>query len=153
MSKCGKGELIMKNKEKFAKEIVEIAIKSGKFAIRNGENEPKSCEDVTCLYCLFKDYTYCPDGRKKWAEAEYIEKKVFTEEEKALLIALSKINWVAKDKNGDVYLYSDKPSKIAHGWGWDLTSHFIRLQTFSDIKFESINWEDEEPTSREEILK
>lgn len=146
----------MKNKEKFAKEIFELAINGECLAV-DKNNRPTVCTGVNCDNCILYTGTgkgACREKLKEWAEAEYIEKKVFTEEEKALLIALSKINWVAKDKNGDVYLYSNKPSKIIQGWGWDLANGcMIKLQNFSDVKFESVKWEDEEPTSREEVLK
>ena len=147
----------MKNKIKFAKKIIDAAISGSLLAVtKNGE--VTTCYSAQCRHCrdcIFNDaHKCCSELRKEWAEAEYVEPKIFTEEEKALLRALSKINWVAKDRNGEVYLYSNKPSKIVQGWGWDLKNgYMIKLQNFSDLKFESIKWEDEEPTSREEILK
>lgn len=41
----------MKNKEKFAKEIVEIACSGSKLALYNGEI--RACKSLTCLECEF----------------------------------------------------------------------------------------------------
>lgn len=140
----------MKNKEKFAKEIAEIAIRGNDVAI-NHDGIPVSCEGLfSCKKCLLQIQSLpCYEALKQWAETEYIEQKVFTKEEKEILKLLQKVNWVAKDKDGSVYFYYEKPCKATQTWDG---SGFC-ISNFSNVKFESVKWDDPEPTSREEILK
>ena len=64
----------MKNKEKFVKEIVEIACSGNKLALYNGEI--RACKSLLCSECEF--YTGgvpCDSKCKAWAESEYVEPK------------------------------------------------------------------------------
>lgn len=62
----------MKNKEKFAKEIVEIACSGEKLAL-SGEDIRK-CMGLRCRECAFySEKTPCIEMRKNWAESEYVE--------------------------------------------------------------------------------
>ena len=143
----------MKNKEKFAKEIVEIVINFSNIAV-NKNNIPVPCAGFDCKKCALytgTDENRCSTQLKEWAESEYVEPKVFTEDEKAILIALPKINWVARDENGTVYLFVEKPVKKTHVW--DTGGDCICVFEFSNAEFKSVLWEDTDPTSREEILK
>lgn len=66
----------MKNKEKFADEILNAAVHECGLALKNGI--PVSCDDtVACSACDFykTDDDTCIDARIKWAESEYIESK------------------------------------------------------------------------------
>lgn len=64
----------MKNKEKYAKEIIEIA-KRGHIIAVDKKNKPKDCMDITCEECRLRSYidetgTFCNTSRKKWFEEE-----------------------------------------------------------------------------------
>lgn len=62
----------MKNKEKFAKEIIEVACSGSKLALCNGEI--RACKDLTCSECEFCSRVVpCDSKRKAWAESEYVE--------------------------------------------------------------------------------
>lgn len=62
----------MKNKEKFAKEIVEIACSGGVLAMSSGII--RKCVELPCHKCSFNiDGIECDEMRKTWAESEYIE--------------------------------------------------------------------------------
>lgn len=62
----------MKNKEKFAKEIVEIACSGGVLAMSSGII--RKCVEPPCHKCSFNiDGIECDEMRKTWAESEYIE--------------------------------------------------------------------------------
>lgn len=61
----------MKNKEKFAKEIVEIACSGGLVAMRNGVL--RECRGLNCSQCDFISGGKCHEKIKEWAESEYIE--------------------------------------------------------------------------------
>ena len=146
----------MKNKEKFAKEILELAINRKSFAVVKGTNKIRSCIGLPCNLCIFSGGTVidCAESKKQWAEAEYVERKVFTEEEKAILRALPKVNWVAKHANNEVCAYTDKPHKNESDKCWAISNGiYASLSRLCNCKFASIKWEDTEPTSREEILR
>lgn len=65
----------MKNKEKWAKEIVEIAIAESAVALKEGV--PIRCEDINCRECgRYVSGSCCYEAWKKWAEAEYKEPKI-----------------------------------------------------------------------------
>ena len=147
----------MTNKEKFTKNLIDIYLKGFDVAL-NKDGIPVACGPLRCKECLFRKSTKsCLLSVKEWAEQEYVEPKPFTEEEKALLRALPKVKWVARDKSGNVYLFMSKPFK--NYILWDSMDgnylHLGRLNIFLDNKvtFNSIKWEDAEPTSRDEILK
>lgn len=62
----------MKNKEKFAKEIVEIACSGSKLALYNGEI--RVCKSLMCSECEFYNGGVpCDSKCKAWAESEYVE--------------------------------------------------------------------------------
>ena len=51
--------------------------------------------------------------------------------------------WVARDDNGDLYLYLAKPRKSQWTWMPNIRAEFIELSRES---FPEVKWEDEEPT-------
>lgn len=63
----------MKNKEKFAKEIVEIAVTGTSVAMRNGVL--RECRGLCCSQCDFISCGKCNEKIKEWAESEYVEPK------------------------------------------------------------------------------
>lgn len=63
----------MLNKEKFAKEIVEIAINGIANDIAVVDGKPCMCENTRCKDCDFNDSNYCSKEFKKWANSEYKE--------------------------------------------------------------------------------
>lgn len=59
--------------------------------------------------------------------------------------------WIARDKDGKLLIYLEKPSKINNIWtifGSEVTNKYYRLP---DNWFPEIKWEDKEP--KELILK
>ena len=68
----------MKNKEKFAKEIVEIACSGEVLAVSSGII--RKCVGLPYYKCSFyRDGIECNEMRKTWAESEYIEPKYETD--------------------------------------------------------------------------
>ena len=63
----------MTNSEKYAKEILDIACKGDKIAVRNGKIT--SCDDLLCKDCDF-GYSDCNGKTLKWANSEYVESPV-----------------------------------------------------------------------------
>ena len=82
-------------------------------------------------------------------ENNKIEPKEFTEQEKAVIRALDNIAWIARGRGGILYGYTQKPKKNDIDWGG--IAH-INITHSSSCEFKAIKWEDDEPTSREEIL-
>ena len=63
----------MLNREKYAKEILDIACKGDKIAVRNGKMT--SCDNLLCKDCDF-GYSNCNEKILKWANSEYVEPPV-----------------------------------------------------------------------------
>lgn len=68
----------MKNKEKFAKEIIEIACLGEELAVSSGV--VRKCRGLPCRECAFySDEIECNEMRKTWAESEYVEPRYETD--------------------------------------------------------------------------
>ena len=65
----------MKNKEKYAKEILDIACSDSRLAFDKTKNKVVPCSGILCSDCLF--YHHCCDKAvKEWCESEYVEPPV-----------------------------------------------------------------------------
>lgn len=67
----------MKNKEKFAKEIIEIAVAGSSIAMRDGVLQ--ECCGLPCSQCDFISDGKCDEKIKEWAESEYVEPRYETD--------------------------------------------------------------------------
>ena len=96
---------------------------------------------------VYKDYT-CKE--LLW---ERKEKPQLNEDEKAILRNIDKeYKWIARDDDGLLCVYKEKPSKDDYdGWN-DSAFSFASLWAFDNL-FQFIKWEDDEPYSIEELLK
>ena len=68
----------MKNREKFAKEIMDIACSGHSIAFDKEVNKLTACNKINCSECAFcsSSTTNCLDKIKEWCESEYIEPEV-----------------------------------------------------------------------------
>ena len=65
----------MLNKEKYAKEIIDIVCSGNDVGKRNGHLYP--CANVKCSDCEFNKYNiHCNEAFKKWANSEYKEPEI-----------------------------------------------------------------------------
>nr|DAQ32263.1 MAG TPA: hypothetical protein [Caudoviricetes sp.] len=65
----------MLNREKYAKEIVDVALKDETFALMDGNI--CACSDVQgCTSCAFYDSDDCIISKQEWANSEYVEPPV-----------------------------------------------------------------------------
>ena len=146
----------MTNAEKRGQEILEQLCKTGDWALNKDTNEICNCTIEKCRSCMFFDGDWpCTNVKAEWLNSEYKTKKHFTEVDKAVLRAFDKIQWVARDYNDSVYGYIKRPYKNGLTWNVEdgATFNFSAMQNISSATFfADIKWEDEEPTSREEIL-
>ena len=153
----------MKNKEKFAKEILDIACNGRGVAMDTNTKRLCVC-NIGCKNCYFCSYNYphnqggCVKNLAHWSNSEYKEKKEFSEADKAYVRVMDKLNWFAKDKNGLVWGYVAKPFKENLMWSVKAISEdeygyeLERISSYSSATFEPLSWEDEEPVHRSEIL-
>lgn len=68
----------MKNREKYADEIIELSIKDGPMAVNN-KGEIVSCRETLCRECLFstgETCASCEEKKHKWLEKEYKKPEV-----------------------------------------------------------------------------
>ena len=103
------------------------------------------CNDVVKIY---KDYT-CQEVL--W---ERKEKPELSAHDRYVLTGLHKmyLDWyIARDKNGDVSIYSDKPHKVGMWFFCDGDWEYEHLTVYNEI-FKNIKWEDDEVYTIRELL-
>lgn len=147
----------MTNFEKYKDEILEVLKTTNRLAVIK-DNKIVPCFGTPCDECiLYSKDKACRLDWEQWANSEYIEPKVFTNAEKAIIKSCKNIKYVARDGSGDLYFYTSKPKFYTNSGFWDcdngsLSARGVIAQVLTDEPFNAIKVEDEEPTSREEIL-
>ena len=146
----------MKNKEKFAKEIIDVACKGDIIAVTK-DNKVVGCDDIYCEQCLFDIDNLCHREDNilyRWAESEYVEKPTITSrEEKFLGSLLPKYKYIARDNNDALYVHYNKPIRDDKNEVWvSDNTDYIPESIFGSI-FHFIKWENEEPWSIEDLKK
>lgn len=141
----------MKNKEKYAKEIIEIACSGDSIAIIKESGHIVSCNGVECNLCLFDDED-CRKKTRAWAESEYIEKPVISKKDRVFLEYLSNdLKYIARDNNTSLYAYREKPSKSDTLWK---TKPSLNLCVDGFIiDFPMVKWKDDKPWFIEDLKK
>ena len=64
----------MLNKEKYAKEIIDISCDVYGIAKQNGHLQP--CRHTSCSKCDFNTTLCCSEEIRKWADSEYKEREI-----------------------------------------------------------------------------
>lgn len=146
----------MKNKEKYIKEIVELACDGNRIAIVRQTGEFRSCYGTLCRECLFRSSNteQCKEKVRKWAEAEYVERPVISKRDRAFLEYIdSRYKYIARNKNNPLCVWINKPVKEKGFAGWcHVTSVKGELGDFI-IDFPMVKWEDDEPWLIEDLKK
>nr|DAE20747.1 MAG TPA: hypothetical protein [Siphoviridae sp. ctsoB6] len=125
----------MKKKEKYAKEIVELACNGKNIAVDKKTERPVVCSDFDCDKCMFRAENNCRRRYllKEWAESEYIEKPVISKKDKDFLEYLKEeFKYIVRDRDGALFAYKNQ-----------LTTWF-RLDCRFDVCFPMIKWEGNE---------
>lgn len=148
----------MKNREKFAKEIFDIACKGSRIAVKHNSDIPCVCGDIECEECLFDVYDDCKDNIKDWCESEYIEKPKYTitSKEKAFLDTLvPDCKYIARDGNNRLYIYGKKPIREDKSESWvpDNSNYYCVTRDIFGNMFDFIKWGDVEPWRIEDLKK
>lgn len=142
----------MKNKEKYAKEIVEVACGGDKIAVTKEGERVVRCSNIDCSECLFERIN-CVDKIRKWAESEYIEKPVISKRDRAFLDYLrEEYKFVARDKNGKLFVCQAQPRKREKYW-YLSHGHCLNLNRNFNVDFPMVKWEDDEPWLIEDLKK
>ena len=139
----------MKNKEKFAKEIIEVACSGYRFGLIKRKNEIAPCNYTSCHNCVFDGKMDCSETKREWAESEYIEKLVISKGDRVFLNYLKGYKYIAKDKNGDLYAYTSIPTKVSTYWENADYKNLTKL----DIYFPMVKWSDSEPWKIDDLKK
>lgn len=104
----------MLNREKFAKEILDIACNGGGFGLYDGKLV--ACDNIVCTKCEFNSVSYsCNERTREWANSEYVEQPVdwskVPVDAKILVRNREDATWerrhFAKYENGKIYAWSD----------------------------------------------
>lgn len=143
----------MKNKEKYAKEIIEIDRKYG--AVNEQTGELKGCSEIICEHCLFRERgkSTCKEKMKAWLESEHIEKPVISKKDRAFLEYIGTvINYITRDMDGGLFIYISKPHKLIDCWESSGCESDKSLKFFK-LDFPMIKWEDSEPWLIKDLKK
>ena len=152
----------MKNKEKYAKEIMEIACSGKCFGMDKNTREIVPCDFIRCRDCVFNcesdgaEDIDCSETRREWAESEYVKKPVISKNDRAFLDYLrEEYKFVARDKNGVLFVYSSKPYKDITSECWCICdcSNSPSLFLNYTVDFPMIKWSDSEPWLIEDLKK
>lgn len=152
----------MKNKEKFAKEILEIACSGDVLAVSKVTGKPISCKNTRCEDCnRCNDFSICEEKRlREWAESEYIEQPKISKKDRAFLDYIdNRFKYIARDEDGTLLTFEAKPLKVVAqkrinpllmgGWMYALN----RNMSDFNISFPMVKWSDAEPWLIENLKK
>lgn len=100
----------MKNKEKFAEQIVDLSINGNCFAVAKNSGEVIECHH--CQECLFQDCFHgdCETARNEWAESEFESMWKNVEIDTPILVSNDSVHWYHRhfayvDDDGVVYAF------------------------------------------------
>lgn len=143
----------MKNKEKYAKEIMNIACNGDSIAILKESGRIVSCDGTRCSLCLFRDYD-CKEKTREWAESEYIEKPVISKRDRAFLEYLDDgYIHIARNSYGCLIAWTGEVIKGETVWNDEVgTEDFTSFDGFK-VQFPMVKWSDSEPWLIEDLKK
>lgn len=141
----------MKNKEKYAKEIVEIACSGDALAVSKVTGKPISCTKTSCEHCNCYNDFLCEEKRlREWAESEYIKKPVISKRDRAFLEYLNvNIGYITRDMDCSLFAYISKPRKNTNSW--ISNGELCKSLRMLNIDFPMIKWSDDEPWLIEDL--
>lgn len=139
----------MKNKEKFIDKLAYFAYHDSRIAL-NANGEIVACHSISCKDCKFYKPRDCETSIRKWLEEECVEPPVISRKDKRLLECIKGgYKYIARDYDGDLSLYTNKPEKGFSVWFPDLG--FLNLRRF-DVCFPMVKWEDTEPWKIKDLM-
>ena len=145
----------MKNKEKNASKIVEIACKGHDFGVDKNTGKITSCDHTPCIECLFDDNNDRDKVKRAWAESgsEYVERLIISKKDRAFLEYFEEgFEYISRDENGNLFSYKSEPYKSKNFNVLD-SSDYSGLDLRYNIEFPMIQWGDHEPWLIEDLKK
>ena len=136
----------MKNKEKYAKEIIEIACSGNVVAVSKVTGKPIGCENNSCEDCdRYNDFLcFRKERLKEWAESEYIEKPVISKKDRAFLEYLGKeLKYIVRSKSDNLMAFQNSAEKREDGWV--IGSGALKSLQKLNIDFPMVKWSDDSP--------
>lgn len=98
----------MKNKEKHAKEIVELACNGKSIAVDKRTGKVDSCDCIACGNCSFYEKHGCDKRRREWAESEYVELPVISKSDRRFLDYIGNTyKYIVRDRIGKLFVCKD----------------------------------------------
>ena len=141
----------MKNKEKYAKEIMDVACSGDSIAVTKGSERIVKCGSIACSECLFAPPN-CVKEIREWVEREYIEKPVISKKDRAFLEYLGKdFKYIARDKSEALFVYERAIERGKYGWVYD--SGVLKNLCGIAVDFPMVKWSDSEPWLIEDLKK
>lgn len=143
----------MKNKEKHAKEIVELACNGKNIAVDKRTGKVDSCDCIACGNCSFYEKHGCNKRRREWAESEYVELPVISKSDRVFLeYVKEEYKCIARDKNGKLFLYRLTPYKEEGVLNW-IGRNCSCLHLKYNVDFPMVKWSDDKPWLIEDLKK
>lgn len=143
----------MTNKEKYAKELLNVACAGKRIAIDKRTMQIRSCAWFPCEHCLFNGYASCDTKLAEWAESEYIDPPKISKRDKAFLDYIrDAYNFVVRNRDGKLLLDGSKPWKTDDGVWICISGNTYGLSCF-DLKLPMVKREDTEPWKIEDLKK
>lgn len=145
----------MKNKKKYAEQIVDIVCEYGSFGVDKRTGSLVSCHELHCGKCLLNEMNHraCNGSRKEWADSEYVERPVISKSDRTFLDYIrDEDKYIARDGNGKLFTYTSKPCKIESFSSWTGTNN-NGLYLKCNVDFPMIKWGDDEPWLIEDLKK
>lgn len=155
MSALRIGVIRIKNKEKYSKNIVELACDGNGIAVDKRTGKVDSCLCIQCSNCLFNDNKDCDKGRREWAESEYVEHPVISKKDKDFLEYIKEeFKYITRDDgNNQLFAWNAKPKRGLTINEWlDARSDAVGLYGFN-LELPMVKWLDEEPWLIEDLKK
>lgn len=143
----------MLNAERFKEEINKY---NNEFGLTDSIAD---CKTLECRNCRFSrlnnsddEIILCSTRKVKWLLSEYKETVKLTKLEYEILkLAINKsCEYIARDSDGQLYVFMEKPRKSESFWKTD--GYYYLLEMFS-VLFQFVQWEDSTSTLIKDVLE
>lgn len=143
----------MKNRDKYAEELLNVACTGKKIAIDKRTMQIRSCAWFECVHCLLDEGDDCGAKLSEWAESEYIEQPKISKKDRAFIDYIRDVyNFVVRNKADKLLLDGSKPWKTDDGVWVSISGNIYGLGCF-DVKLPMVKREDKEPWTIEDLKK
>ena len=139
----------MKNREKYAEELLDVVCAGKNIAINKQTMQIRSCEGLSCEHCLL-DGDDCDTNLAEWAESEYVEPAKISKKDRAFLDYIKGYEYMTRDDDGKIYVYISTPIKRLACACWGTDGAYKSLRGL-DIDFPMVKWSDAEPWLIEDL--